>query len=154
MVYEKTDSEGNTLYTDYPDPGANKLDASSLTNANSIQPAIKQAQSNTQSVKNSSAKAKQTYTVFDLQTPAEQQHFHNEHSIAVTIKIDPALQSGDKIQLYLDGKAYGEALASTSFTLNEVDRGIHQLSASLFNPQGSLLKSTKTITIYVHYAHI
>lgn len=94
------------------------------------------------------------YTLFDISSPADQETIQNQPVIPVTIQIEPKLQSGDSIQIYLDGKPWGTALPTTRFQFTAPDRGTHTLSAVLFDKNMVALKDSATHTIFVHQAHI
>lgn len=80
------------------------------------------------------------------------QTFWNQRDIPVTIETDPTLQPGDKIQLYVDGKSFGNPVDSNSLTVTNLDRGQHQLEAKVIDKNGQELISTGSTTIYIHYA--
>ncbi len=94
------------------------------------------------------------YKEFAISSPINEQTFHNQRQISVQVSLQPALRAGDKVQLYLDGKPLGQPQAITSFTLNNINRGQHQLMARVFDKTGRTLGQTDLVTIYIHYATI
>jgi hypothetical protein len=62
------------------------------------------------------------------------------------------LQSGDKVQLMVDNKPAGEAVAGTSGILPWIERGAHQVSAVIIDANQKVIKSSNSITIYIQRA--
>ncbi|OGT45436.1 MAG: hypothetical protein A3E83_00405 [Gammaproteobacteria bacterium RIFCSPHIGHO2_12_FULL_41_20] len=96
------------------------------------------------------APVKQSYKIFEILSPKDQETIQNQPEITVMMKLDPKLQSGDKIQLVLDGKLVGDAAASTQILLSILERGVHQLSAIIIDENKRIILQSNTITIYVH----
>lgn len=153
-IYQQTNANGTVTYSDIPlNSSAKQVDMSSGNKITSTA-----TNPNTAPTKPNIAPALPTtstqYTLFNIASPADQASIQNQVTIPVTIAIKPDLQPGDKIQLYLDGKAKGAAAASTQFQLSEIDRGTHQLSAAIINSNQQIIKQTNTITFYNHRASI
>ena len=94
------------------------------------------------------------YTAFSITSPANGATIQNQPVITLTVKVEPKLQEGDTIQIYLDGNPIGPPSDSTSFSLNHIDRGQHQMYAVLLNNEKTMVKKTESITIYVHYGKV
>lgn len=153
-VYQQTISNGTVIYSDVPlDTNAKKIN---ITTENKISTpnTHKEADIKADTKNEFVIPTKKPYTVFTITTPADQATIQNQPSIPVVIDIKPDLQPGDKIQLYIDGKPWGEAIASNQLQLIEIDRGTHQLSASIIDSQQQLLLQSNTITFYNHRASV
>lgn len=74
----------------------------------------------------------------------------NSGTVSVALSSEPALVEGHKIQIYLDGSAYQSPQASTSFTLSNIDRGTHTLSASILSESGETLFQSKALSFHLH----
>ncbi len=101
---------------------------------------------------------KKPYTIFAFSNLFDQATIQNQPIIPVDLNINPPLQEGDKIQLYLDGTLFG-AGATTHFDIpytspGGITRGAHTLRASIVDKNNQVLKETNTITIFVHQASI
>lgn len=70
--------------------------------------------------------------------------------LEVQLGIEPALQDGHLVQLLFDGKNFGQPASATTFRIGELYRGTHTLSATIVDQAGKPLKSTPTITVYIH----
>jgi hypothetical protein len=79
---------------------------------------------------------------------------NNQGHVSVSIEIEPKLNEGDKIQVVLDGKPIGESQSKTQFSLKNINRGTHTISATLVDANGQLVASTRTVTIYLHRPRI
>jgi len=161
-IYKSVDANGNVTYTDKPtDSNATVVTVPKTNSAPATSP--EPASVNNAAPENNAAPVtaapsdkptKKPYTQFMIASPADQESIQNQPTLAVTIKINPSLQAGDVIQLYLDGTPYGNAVPDTSFNLTIPNRGTHVLSATLFDKNMQVLKQGNSITIYVHQAHI
>lgn len=155
-IYEQTNANGTITYSDIPlNATAKQID---ISHENKITSAIPPTTPVTKNINPASSplitSANKPYTQFEIVSPKDQATLQNQVTIPVTLAIKPDLQPGDKIQIYLDGKAKGTASTGTQFQLNEVDRGTHQLSATIINSNQQIIKQTNTITIYNHRASV
>lgn len=156
-VYTETDSQGNVVFSDTP-----LSDHSKKMTESEIQQSSTTVKSNQESqpiadpnpAEEKLNTNKQPYTEFVIASPVDQQTIQNQPTISVSIKLTPALQEGDKIQVFLDGRPWGAANATTSFQFPQPDRGIHTISAKLIDSNQLVLNQTKTITVYIHQTHI
>lgn len=151
-VYQSTDSNGNILYTDTPSQQAEKL----ILPQSDLPPQQPQVAPDPKTAPGTPAekKANVPYTLFELQTPKDQETLQNESNVTITINIKPELQPGDNIQIYMDGKPIGTPAPTTSFNLGRLERGTHQFYAELIDAQNKVIKKTNLITVYLHYANI
>lgn len=160
-IYSSTDPSGHVTYSDTPLSNDSKkvdlpepnVQVSQQTTSNPSMPA---PAATTQILTTTSPQitGTQSYTVFKIQTPTDQQTIQNQPVIPVEIVIKPDLQPGDQIQLFLDNKPIGQPNKNTQFTLTNIDRGQHTLSAAILNNQQKIIQKTETITIYNHRAHL
>ena len=66
-----------------------------------------------------------------MDSPVDQESIQNQPSVNIELKIDPPLQAGDKVQIFLDGAPWGPPAPTTHFVFNAPDRGTHTLSAKI-----------------------
>ncbi len=90
------------------------------------------------------------YSTFQLKYPGPEETIQNQPTITVEFIINPPLQPGDTIQLYLDGKPYGQASTNMQPTLSLLDRGTHSLSAAILDVNHRVVKQANANTIYIH----
>jgi len=152
QIYMTVDKNGTTHYSDTPSPNATKIEVLPSTNVlQSNTPTTTQVEKLAPVVQ---AAAKQPYTLFTIVTPKDQETIQNQPTITVQVRLDPTLQKGDRILLFLDNQPQGTPQEALQFTLVHIDRGIHQLRAALTDVNGNILKETPTVTIFVHYASV
>jgi hypothetical protein len=160
-IYKQTDNNGNIVYTDTPQKNTQTIIIPSETTPSiSSAPAAPPAHTSavigapTPATGDTATETRVTYTTFALISPADQETFQNQRLIPVKVLIEPKLQTGDKTQLYVDGKPYGDPAEGSDLTVNQLDRGSHTLSAVIVDTGNLILKSTNTITINVQYARL
>ncbi|MDR3476520.1 MAG: DUF4124 domain-containing protein [Gammaproteobacteria bacterium] len=164
-IYKQTDKNGNIVYTDTPQQNAQAViiptdsTASISTVPTTIpSPPTKPSEPASASTSTSPSSApdapRVAYTTFILAAPADQETFQNQRLIPIKVMIVPDLQSGDKTQLYLDGKPYGSPAEGSDLALNNVDRGSHTVSVVILSKDNTILKSSNSITINVQYARL
>lgn len=102
---------------------------------------------------NATAPIKKPYLVFSISSPKDQDTIQNQPSIPVTLTVEPALQTGDLVQLFYDGKPLDQPAASTTLDLPTLERGVHQVYAVIFS-KGVIVKQTNTITLNVQRVSI
>jgi hypothetical protein len=66
----------------------------------------------------------------------------NAGNLIVTATSEPALHSGHRFRLLLDGQARGEGGRSPVFSLENIDRGTHQLAVEIVDAKGRTLERT------------
>ncbi|USD37685.1 DUF4124 domain-containing protein [Ferrimonas sp. SCSIO 43195] len=72
----------------------------------------------------------------------------NRGRITVKAAVTPALARNHRLLLLLDGQA--QAMNGKAMTLDNVDRGSHQLQLQAIDDQGQLLGSSDAITVHLH----
>lgn len=70
-------------------------------------------------------------------------------NFAVTANFSPALVSGERVQLLLDGAVVGEPQRGSAWQLSNVYRGEHQLVVQRIDRGGRTLHSSSPVTVYV-----
>lgn len=78
----------------------------------------------------------------------------NSGSVYVSGGIKPIFKRGFRVQLYLDGKAYGKPQTHSMFALRNIDRGEHQINIELINEKGKVIASSEPVTFYMHRASV
>ncbi len=78
---------------------------------------------------------------------AEETLWNIEGVLSVTVSVSPPLQSGHQIRAYFDGES--RMVGSTSFTIEEVFRGVHNLQVEVVDSTGKLMIRSVTNRFYV-----
>lgn len=66
----------------------------------------------------------------------------NDGNLLVTLESDPGLLAGHRYRLLLDGQVHGAPARSPVFTLDNLDRGTHQLAAEIVDAEGRIVERT------------
>jgi hypothetical protein len=134
-TYKWIDAQGQIHYSDRPPPaGAEKVEV--LPAQTYHAPAVAQAKPAASSP--SSRGAAVSYSVFEIRRPQTDDVIPNSGgSVSVELRVDPILQAGHSVWLYLDGKRLdGLSTTATSYELSNVIRGEHTLVAAIVDAAG------------------
>jgi hypothetical protein len=86
------------------------------------------------------------YSEFRITSPGNDEGIRNNAgSVNVDLTLEPALRSGDKIDLLLDGQSVGGG-SSTAITLTDMDRGAHTIQAVVKNSAGQVVARSNSVT--------
>ncbi len=144
-VYRWKDADGNVIFSDKPHDGAQIIELGPTT----VVPGEPVAKDNEQSTPAQVEVAPSTsYQHIAVVAPSDDETLRNQQAVAVDVDIEPPLQTelGHRMQLYMDGAAYGEPSDSPHFVLPETERGSHQLAAAVVDANGTeLIRSTATV---------
>lgn len=166
-IYVTTDKNGHVSYSDVPTPDAKRLDVPVASVVSVKQPETdtsasvinKKTSANKPEVKaaveaGEMVEVRKPYTSFMISSPVDQQTFQNQRSIPVSVNLVPELQKGDKIQLYINGKAIGLPVESTQLQFDVLERNTYQIHLDLLNAKLEKIKQSNSVTIYVKFATI
>jgi hypothetical protein len=140
-----TDDEGVVHYSDRPHPGATRI---AIDEPNtSASPARSQSSSGT-GADDEEAEGPFRYESFAVTSPSAEETLWNIESVlSVSLSLSPGLQPGHQIRVYFDGNP--QIVSGTSFTLDEVYRGVHNLQAEVLDETGKMMIRTQTNRFYV-----
>lgn len=155
-VYYEENKNGATVFSDQPlSDNARKIDNSELNQTSTVETPTANTNATTEQTNSPNKNIiKKPYTAFKMVSPVNQETIQNQPSISVSMAIDPALQRGDKIQIYLDSVPWGAPLASTNFSFPAPERGTHTISARLIDSNQLTIDQTSPITVYIHHTHL
>lgn len=149
-VYKSINDDGQVVYSDRPGDNAERLRMPALPTY-TPQP----VRSISRYSKAEHAQQQETYNGFEITAPADDSTIRNNiGSLEITTLISPALMVplGHTIQFYIDGSAHGVASDATALSVTNIDRGSHQLSASVLDADGKVLISTVPVTVHMKRA--
>jgi len=148
-IYRWTDDQGNVIYSDTEQPGAEKIELVEPT----IIPAFPLAtKSGTTKSQTENLRAK-PYESIVITSPADEQTIRNSVAdIKVAISVRPVLQSrfGHRLQLLFDGTEVAKPGQRRNFVLPGVERGAHTLQAVILETSGQVFARSPTTTFFVH----
>jgi hypothetical protein len=149
QAYKWVDADGIVHYSDRPQEGAERIELPSYTS----QPARRTAPRNVarQTAATAATEAEPAafkYESISISAPAAEETLWNiEGVLNVSLTIKPALQSGHQVRVYFDGEP--RVVSGSSFQLEEVYRGVHNLQAEIVDQAGKLMIRSRTNRFYV-----
>jgi hypothetical protein len=135
-IWRWKDANGVTHYSDQPRPGAELImvDAPRPSGDSSPPPVPVPETDGTVTER---PPPPFTYARCTVAEPVHDQTFHGVQPVSVRLTIEPALQPGHRIQLFVNGAARSDWPANAiEYTLPEVFRGSHTLSVRIVDEQG------------------
>ena len=145
-AYTWTDEDGIVHYSDRPQPGAKVIDLGE-SRASRPRPTSRATNSNDADEADEQAAAFD-YSSIDFASPtAEETLWNIEGTLSVTIALMPTLRPGHQIRVYFDGTP--RMVSGTSFQLQEVYRGVHNLQAEVIDETGKLMIRSRPSRFYV-----
>ncbi|WP_305843687.1 DUF4124 domain-containing protein [Photobacterium leiognathi] len=153
-IYSWTDENGVVHFTDQPQtPDATAYPLSVTEVSGNIEQTADTiaAQTNDVAVVEEPAK---TITTVSLVSPMHEQTIrNNEGIINIHAVTNSKLNNHTQAQLVLDGVVKGDPQTELTWTLDNVDRGSHQLQIQLVKG-GKVIASSDSITVYLHRATV
>lgn len=149
QAYRWVDEEGVVHYSDRPREGAEQI---VLPKPNTVSVPRRQqpgeAAANEPPAEPSPAEPFR-YTALEISVPgAEETLWNIEGVLNVSLDVQPGLQPGHQVRVYFDG-GEPQMVDGTSFQLQEVWRGVHNLQAEVLDEQGKMLIRSRTNRFYV-----
>ena len=141
-----TDDDGVVHYSDVPRPGAKRIE---LAEPNSGQsPAPRTNTANADTAAENEADESTGYTTLEFSSPrAEETLWNIEGVLNVSLSLNPPLRPGHRVKVYFDGNE--QLVSGTSFQLQEVWRGVHNLQAEVVDGTGQPMIRSRPIRFYV-----
>lgn len=142
-IYRKVDENGNVIFSDVPSEGAEKIQLKETTTIKSLD--VEPSSPVTQQQELQSI----PYKSVSIDNPKNDEAIRdNAGNVTVKISIEPVLMPGHEVVVYLDGKEKTKG-AGAAFKLENLDRGTHQLRASIIDQQGHILLSSRSTTFHI-----
>ena len=145
-VFRVVQPDGTVEFTDSPPSNrpAEEIQVRPLNATPGLAPAP------TASSQTAGAPENKGYSEFRITSPADNASFWDTAgNVNVDLRLQPSLQSGDTIDLQLDGQSVGGG-RSTAIALAEVDRGTHSLQAVVKNSDGKVVARSNSVTFTIH----
>ena len=148
-IYKWVDENGQMHFSDVPRDGATELDiAPAQTFSVPSAPAVAASTNVTATV--ASSKEVVRYESMEIVSPATEETIWNTGGeVTVSVALEPGLQTGHQIRLYIDGKPLPNLQPnSSSLQISEVFRGEHQLRAEVRDQNGDVLITAQPTTFF------
>lgn len=142
-VYKYKDASGNTVYTDEPVDGAEKMDVQPVPTIPAVIP-------KPTPTPEAEPAADFTYNKMTIIIPTDGEHFiNNGGQVKVQVALSPALRKTDKLQLIFNGAPHGSPQKGTTFDLSNLDRGEYVAQVSALDNHGKEVGKSDSVTFYV-----
>ena len=146
-IYKSTNDSGGAVFSDIKTNRSNPISLPP-TNTHTPVPTKNLFEDNT-----TVSELPQTvvYDTLTIQSPSQDQVFRNNaDQVGVIVAVTPALQGNHQIQILLNGSVTAEPQSGNQFSLSELPRGAHSISAQVINPSdGSILISSPAIQFHI-----
>lgn len=153
-IYSWTDENGVVHFTDQPQtPDATAYPLSVTEVSGNIEQTADTIDTQTTDLTVVEEPAK-TITTVSLVSPMHEQTIrNNEGIINIHAVTNSKLNNQTQAQLVVDGVVKGEPQTELTWTLDNIDRGSHQLQIQLVKG-GKVIASSDSITVYLHRATV
>jgi hypothetical protein len=145
-AYRWVDEDGVVHYSDRPREGAEAivLPTPNVATTRRIPgPAAEQARD-----EESAEEPGAGYTSINIVSPgAEETLWNIEGVLNVSVALQPALQPGHQVRAYFDGEM--QPVSGTSFQLQEVWRGVHNIQVEVVDATGKVMIRSQPSRFYV-----
>ncbi|NVJ66402.1 MAG: DUF4124 domain-containing protein [Gammaproteobacteria bacterium] len=150
VLYKKVDKNGRVIFTDKPVPGSKKMVINTNKNVMSI-PKGKTKSSTAVEEDADKDKEAQAYEVLAIEQPSHDEAVRaNDGNLYVIVALTPHLAREHCVRLLMDGATIGADQKVPYFSLTNIDRGTHQLTAQIINDEtGEILQSSDTRTFHL-----
>jgi hypothetical protein len=142
------DANGVVHFSDTPGPGAKRVDL--------VVPGAPSGGATAQPPATPSAVAKPpaapgtTYSSLEIWQPENGASFFDaDATVGVRIRTEPAVAEGDSLLLYLDGKRVEGVANAVEYTLANLDRGAHSITAMIRDAKGNERIRSQPVVFYM-----
>jgi hypothetical protein len=144
-IYRTVDQNGNVIFSDVPSKGSEKIKLKETTTIKSLNA----EPSSLFTPPNPKQEESIPYKSISITAPANDEAIRdNAGNVSIKVALEPALRPGHQMVVYLDGKETREGTGNV-FNLENIDRGTHQLRASVKDPDGHIVISSKSTTFHL-----
>ena len=151
QAYRWVDEDGVVHFSDVPREGAEEIELSTLSRKTGARIFAPRAPTADGDAPEEAAPFR--YENISIASPgAEETLWNIEGVLNVSVALSPGLQSGHQMRIYFDGQP--QMVSGTSFQLEEVWRGSHNLQAEVLDQTGKVLIRSKPSRFYVQQTSV
>jgi hypothetical protein len=148
-VYRWTDADGQTHYSDRPQPGAERITIAVVPPASGMRDDSSSSAGGQEPDSEPPAPVER-YQSLTITSPAEEQVLWNiEGQLDVAAMVQPPLQPGHALRFTLDGQTVVAEPGNTRVQFAEIFRGEHSLQVEVVDPQGRALIASPSTRFFV-----
>lgn len=146
QAYRWVDEDGVVHYSDRPREGAEQI---VLPKPNTVStPRRSPASDAGEAAEEAAPEEPFSYDGLEITNPgAEETLWNIEGVLSVSLDVQPSLQPGHQVRVYFNGEP--QMVDGTSFQLQEVWRGVHNIQAEILDETGQMMVRSRTNRFYV-----
>ncbi len=148
-IYRTTDEHGNVVFTDAPSAGATRNEPVELQQTNTAPPPpdVPRLRSGQNTSRPTALRIDPTVSIV---TPDNETTIPmGPGNFSVSVRVSPGLIRGQALQLMIDGTPWGEPQQATTWALQNVFRGAHDLTVAIVDDKGEALSTSPPVRVYV-----
>ena len=157
QAYRWVDENGVVHFSDRPEPGAERIELPKSNPSSTPTPTFSAAATRSrQATEAETEPADQpfSYESLSIASPVAEETLWNIAGVLnVSLDLQPALQPGHQIRVYFDGEPM-TTVSSTSFQLDEVWRGAHNLQVEVLDQRGNMMIRSQPNRFYVQQTRV
>jgi hypothetical protein len=147
QAYRWVDEDGITHYSDVPTEGAEEVQLSEYSRNTGARLYRERATSRAEAEQPADDQPFR-YESLSISSPGPEETLWNIDGVLnVSVAVSPGLQSGHQLRVYHNGQQ--QLVTGTSFQIEEVYRGVHNLQAEVIDATGRLMIRSETNRFYV-----
>lgn len=152
-AYTWTDEDGIVHYSDRPHPGAKRITLDTSSKSRPRPTTRRSAPRLSVEPESVATQAPFSYESFAVASPGPEETLWNIGGVlSVSLTLSPGLQQGHQVRVYFDGKP--QMVSGTSFQLQDVFRGVHNLQVEVIDATGTLMIRSRPNRFYVQQSSI
>ena len=152
QAYRWVDEDGITHYSDVPVEGAEELELSEYSRNTGARLYRERPASNA-AAQDPTDNQPFKYESLTISAPGPEETLWNiEGVLNVSVALSPGLQRGHRLRVYYNGQQ--RLVNGTSFQIEEVYRGEHNLQAEVIDATGRLMIRSETNRFYVQQSSV
>ena len=147
-VWRWVDENGVVHFSDTPVEGAERIDVSEASRTTGARVYTPPPRTSADGEPAPEPEEAFSYESLTIASPAAEETLWNiEGTLNVSLALNPGLQSGHQVRVYFNGEP--RMVNSTSFTIDEVWRGVHNIQAEVLDETGKLMIRSQPNRFYV-----
>ncbi|MDX1481757.1 MAG: DUF4124 domain-containing protein [Woeseiaceae bacterium] len=153
QAYRWVDENGVVHYSDRPREGAEEIVLPRDTRPSTPVPPVRSPASSGSGPADAAAEETEGYESLEIASPAAEETLWNiGGTLNVSLDLQPALKQGHRVRVYFDGEP--RTVSGTSFQIDEVWRGVHNIQAEILDANGQMLIRSRTNRFYVQQTSV
>ncbi len=148
QAYTWVDEDGITHYSDRPVEGAERVQLPEYSRNTGVRLYREPPRAATRDDDAADEDQPFRYQSMSVTAPSAEETLWNiEGILNVSVALSPGLQSGHQIRVYFDGQP--QLVSGSSFQLEEVYRGVHNIQVEVIDNTGRMMIRSRTNRFYV-----